>query len=155
MFFTKRGIIALAVCFIVMFLGGNSLAADSKSNEPKRGEVYLGIGTIIDGRAIAGIISAGWYLTNSVELEANAIFVPGDAVISGNISFNLPMEAERVILFGTIGLGSCIHKVLFVNVGGGLKIRIKDKLHIRAEFRHYRAEDARGSGIVGGISYVF
>lgn len=42
MLFTKRSIIALAVSFIVMFVCGNSLAADLKPNEPKRGEVSEG-----------------------------------------------------------------------------------------------------------------
>ena len=133
--FTKRNIsIALAVSFIVMFVCGNSLAANSKPNPPKKGDVEVSAGAA-GLLPIFPTVAVGWYLNNNFEFEAKAIFDPwacADAYILGNISYN--WSIGRYIPYVTGGFGVCAHGHPLWAAGGGLKIRLSDKFCLRLEF---------------------
>ncbi|UCC38760.1 MAG: hypothetical protein JSV96_13180 [Candidatus Aminicenantes bacterium] len=134
----------------MMFVCSNSLAANQKSYKPIRTEVSL-LWVI---PYLAGVITAGRYVAaNIIELEALVLIAPDEAYFSGNFSLNLPTE-KRFIPFATIGYGVCIHGVGFFNVGGGIKIRLKEKLGIRAQGMYW-SNDVSGIGIFAGISYFF
>lgn len=128
----KKLLIALVVCFIVMFVDGNSLAENSKFPEPKKGDIEVSAGT---ANVILPVVAVGWYLNDNVEFEANVAFWPGDcadAYITGNISYNWPIG--RYIPYVTGGFGACAHGYPLWAVGGGLKIKLTDWFSIRAVF---------------------
>jgi len=55
----------------------------------------------------------------------------------------------------TVGLGRCEHRLPYLNLGGGIKIELKDKLGIRVECRWWNADDVSLISVLGGISYSF
>jgi len=146
----KKQLISVVLTIVMMFVCGNSLAANQKSCKPIKTEVSL----LWAIPYLAGLISIGRYIAfNSVELEAIAFVAPGDVVLLGNFSLNFPTN-KRFIPFATIGYGVCIHGVGFFNVGGGIKIRLTEKLGIRAQ-GVYWSNDVSGGYIFAGISYFF
>ncbi len=44
---------------------------------------------------------------------------------------------------------------IYLNLGGGIKIGLKDKLGVRVECRWWNAEDVSLISVLGGISYSF
>ncbi|MBZ9578004.1 hypothetical protein KJA13_03120, partial [Patescibacteria group bacterium] len=133
MLFTKRGIIiALAVSFMIIFGSGDSLAANSKPNLPKKGDKEVSAGVALP---LLPLFAVGWYANDNVEFEANVVFWPGacaDAYIIGSISYNWPIE--RFIPYVTGGVGTCAHGYPLWAIGGGLKIKLTEGFSIRAVF---------------------
>ena len=105
----------LTMLITLLFIGS---AQATKEEAPKQtAEVSLNIGTFLNEVVIGGMISVGSSITNKLGVEASTLIAPEDVVISGNLSLILPIR--RVIPFGTIGLGICIHGVPILNGGGG------------------------------------
>jgi hypothetical protein len=121
----------------------------------KRLEVGLGFGSLlVEGGCsipVGTIASVGYYVVpNLVQLEGNVASAWGDMVLSGNVSFNIPTN-QRITPFGTIGLGTCIHRVPFFNIGGGAKISLTERIGIRAEYRRWIAVEEYGGSGLGSI----
>ena len=132
----------------------------SKDKKSKKAEFYLGISLYP-----AAIISISGYspygpgleISSVIELEdlkISSVIEPVDMVLSGNFIL-APPTTYRFIPFATIGLGKCIHNVFFLNYGGGIKIKLKENLGFRIEYRHFQSYDASEGAILGGISYYF
>lgn len=124
-------------------------AAGSTSPSSKELELGLNIGIDDDGD-IRVMITVGWYfLADILSLEARMIGIGG----SGNVNLNLPIK--RIIPFTTIGLGISFNGEPMWDIGGGIKMKLTDKLSIRMEYLYFRNSDIRGHVISGGISYFF
>lgn len=120
----------------------------SKSHIPEGLELSL-IPGIDDENKIRILFTGGRYITNLLELEVKV----ADISVSGNLSLNLP--TKQFIPFATIGLGISWDGKFIGNIGGGIKIRLTDKLNIRTEYLYFRNSDIRTHVIFGGISYFF
>jgi len=74
-----------------------------------------------------------------------------DHILSGNVIINFFRRDRRVVPFSTLGLGGCKHDYLFVNIGGGIKIRFKNHYGLRAEYREWSTFDAIFQSIAIGL----
>ena len=152
----KKVLIPIAVCLSIIFMSGNSLAAKSSGHKTFKGEISLIAGLSIDPWdefSISGMVIAG--IGNVISLEASMVFLGSfDIVYSANLGLNV-FTRKRIIPFVTVGLGRCKHRLPYLNLGGGIKIGLKDKLGVRVECRWWNAEDVSLISVLGGISYSF
>ena len=151
----KKQLISVVLTIVMMFVCGNSLAAKSRGYKTFKREISLiaGLSEEQDGRRFSGMVIAG--IGNVISLEASIVLLGSfDTVASANLGLNIPIR-KRVIPFATAGLGKCIHGVAYMNIGGGVKIRLKDKLGIRVECRRWMSDDVGLISVLGGISYSF
>jgi hypothetical protein len=89
-------------------------------------------------------IGIGWYLSSFLELEPSVILQPDDAVFSVNISANFSEkgpERNPIIPYVTAGVGTCVHEMVILNAGGGMKIRLGETLGVRVDLVYYRFEE--------------
>ena len=116
-------------------------------------EPNFNIGFPLEGENVFGMVNISKYLIdNYLAFEASAAIFTSDIAISGNFSLNLPVKT-RFIPFATIGYGICIHFYRWLNYGGGIKVRLTDKLGLRTEYRHFSIADESGDWILCGIFY--
>ena len=154
----KKQLISVVLTIVMMFVCGNSLAAKSSGYKTFKGEISLIVGKYMDPWeefSFSGMVIAGIGISNVISLEASIVLLGSfDTVASANLGLNIPIR-KRVIPFATVGLGKCIHGVAYMNLGGGVKIRLKDKLGIRVECRRWISDDVDLISVLGGISYSF
>jgi hypothetical protein len=150
----KEQLISVILTVVMMFVCGNSLAAKSSGNKTFKGGISLIVGLYTArGKEPSGMAIAG--IGNEISLEASIVLLGGfDAVASANLGLNIPIK-KRVIPFATVGLGRCRHGLPYLNLGGGIKIRLKDKLGIRVELRRWISDDVDLISVLGGISFSF
>ena len=123
----------------------------------------------------SGVVTMGAFFRNIIGLEASAFFLSGHrgdvgwkAVYSLNLALNIPIK--KFSLFATIGAGkrppSRVSEGgvswrypgdLHANIGGGVKIRLKNKWGIRVEYRTWPGleEGSLGDSLLAGVSYFF
>jgi len=154
----KKVLIPMAVCLSIIFISGNSLAAKSSGYKTFNGEISLIAGLSVDPWeefSVSGMVIAGIGIGNVISLEASIVFLGSfDIVYSANLGLNI-FTRKRVIPFVTVGLGRCKHRLPYINLGGGIKIGLTDKLGIRVECRGWSADDVALISVLGGISYSF
>jgi len=154
----KKQLISVVLTIVMMFVCGNSLAAKSSGYKTFKGEISLIAGKYMDPWeefSFSGMVIAGIGIGNVINLEASIVFLGSfDIVYSANLGLNI-FTRKRVIPFLTVGLGRCKHGVAYMNLGGGIKIRLKDKLGIRVECRRWISDDVDLISVLGGISYSF
>jgi hypothetical protein len=152
----KNQLISVVLTIVMIFVCGNSLDAQSSGEKTVKGDIsliaglYTGRGEEFSGMAIAGIGTG-----NVVSLEASIVILGTfDMVYSGNLGFNL-LSRKSAIPFATVGLGVCNHGLLYINLGGGIKIGLADELGIRVEGRGWIADDVSIISVLGGVSFSF
>jgi hypothetical protein len=152
----KKVLIPIAVCLSIIFISGNSLAAKSSGYKTFKGEISLIAGLSMDPWeefSVSSMVIAG--IGNVISLEASIVFLGSfDIVYSANLGLNV-FTRKRIIPFVTVGLGRCKHRLPYLNLGGGIKIGLKDKLGVRVECRWWNADDVSLISVLGGISYSF
>ena len=152
----KKQLISAVLTIVMMFVCGNSLAAKSSGYKTFKGEISLIAGLSIDPWdefSVSGMVIAG--IGNVISLEASIVFLGSfDRVYSANLGLSI-FNRKRVIPFVTVGLGRCKHRLPYMNLGGGIKIGLTDKLGIRVECRGWSADDVALISVLGGISYSF
>ena len=121
----KKQLISVILTIVMIFVCGNSLAAKSKGDKTLKGEISFIAGLYTGEREdFSGMIIAGIRTSNVTSLEASiAILGSFDMVYSTNLGLNI-LTRKRVIPFATVGLGMCKHGLLYINLGGGIKIRV-------------------------------
>ena len=166
----------MAVFLSIILMSETSFAESSNKSKSIRAESSLLIG-VLHKRTYAsgideflyhtdfsGMLIGGIFLGNIVEFEASIFNIPdywlnpgGLSIYSANISLNIPFT-KRFSLFITAGVGSGRHE-LHSNIGGGVKIKLKDKWSIRVEYRDWRGLLYEGyhlgGSILGGVSWFF
>ena len=154
----KKQLISVVLTIVMMFVCGNSLAAKSSGYKTFKGEISLIAGKSMDPWeefSFSGMVIAGIGIGNVISLEASIVFLGSfDIVYSANLGLNI-FTRKRVIPFVTVGLGRCKHRLPYINLGGGIKIGLTDKLGIRVECRGWSADDVALISVLGGISYSF
>jgi len=101
------------------------------------------------------MIIAGIGTRNVISFEASIVILSSfDMAYSANLGLNI-FTGKKVIPFATVGLGMCKHGLLYMNLGGGIKIGLADDLGIRVECRGWISEDVGLITFLGGISYSF
>ncbi len=152
----KKQLISGVLTIVMMFVCGNSLAAKSSGYKTFNGEISLIVGLSMDPWdefSVSGMVIAG--IGNVISLEASIVSLGSfDRVYSANLGLNI-FTRKRVIPFVTVGLGRCKHRLPYINLGGGIKIGLTDKLRIRVECRGWSADDVALISVLGGISYSF
>jgi hypothetical protein len=151
----KKQLISVVLTIVMMFVCGNSLAAKSSANKTFKGEMSFIAGLYLEPyqKIFSGMAIAG--KGNVISLEAGIVLLGSfDMVFSANLGFNIPFR-KRVIPFATVGLGMCRHGLPYLNLGGGIKIGLTDKLGIRVECRRWISDDVDLISVLGGISYSF
>ena len=152
----KKQLISAVLTIVMMFVCGNSLAAKSNGYNTFKGEISLITGLSMDPWdefLVSGMVIAG--IGNVISLEGSIVFLGSfDRVYSANLGLNI-FARKRVIPFVTVGLGRCKHRLPYINLGGGIKIGLTDKLGIRVECRGWSADDVALISVLGGISYSF
>jgi len=175
----KKVLITITVCLSIILMNENSFAESSKKSKFIRAEGSVLVGFLSSkvwddpfGPAtikgyFSGAVTMGVFFRNVIGLEASAFFLSGhrnspgrDAVYSLNATLNVPIK--KFSLFATIGIG---HRPpsppgcgdINFNMGGGIKIRLKNKWGIRVEYRTWPGleEGSLGDSILGGASYFF
>ncbi len=149
-------IILLSLLTVPAFAYEATLSAPKES---KRVEVGFGLGSLLtEGGCsipVGTLTGVGYYVVpDLVELEGNVASACGDMVFSGNVSFNIPTN-QRVTPFGTIGLGIDNIAYPWLNVGGGIKVRLTDKIGIRTEYRQWLTTDAMVGSVSSGLYFSF
>lgn len=154
----KKQLISVVLTIVMMFVCGNSLAAKSNGYNTFKREISLITGLSIDPWdefLVSGMVIAGIGIGNVISLEASIVFLGSfDIVYSANLGLSI-FNRKRVIPFVTVGLGRCKHRLPYLNLGGGIKIGLTDKLGVRVECRWWIAEDVSLISVLGGISYSF
>ncbi|NIM59428.1 MAG: hypothetical protein GTO16_10865 [Candidatus Aminicenantes bacterium] len=154
----KKVLIPIAVCLSIIFMSGNSLAAKSSGYKTFKGEISLIAGPSIDpwdAFYVSSMVIAGIGIANVISLEASIVFLGSfDRVYSANLGLSI-FNRKRVIPFVTVGLGRCKHSLPYLNLGGGIKFGLKDKLGVRVECRWWNSDDVSLISVLGGISYSF
>jgi hypothetical protein len=152
----KKQLISVVLTIVMMFVCGNSLAAKSSGYKTFNREISLIAGLSMDPWdefSVSGMVIAG--IGNVISLEASIVFLGSfDIVYSANLGLNI-FTRKRVIPFVSVGLGRCKHRLPYLNLGGGIKIGLTDKLGIRVECRGWSADDVALISVLGGISYSF
>jgi hypothetical protein len=152
----KKQLISVILIVVMIFVCGNSLAAQSSGDKTIKGEISFitGLYTRHEG-AFSGMIIAGIRTSNVISLEASIVILGSfDTVYSANLGLNIP-AGKRVIPFATVGVGMCKDGLLYVNLGGGIKIGLADDFGIRVESRGWITEEAGLFTVLGGISFSF
>lgn len=143
-----------AAATLVLVFG--SSPAHSAESDNRKNEFAAMLGS--DGEVLGGRISYARYLGSWVGIEPNVVVEPEDAVFSLDLVVNLSRKRKLVPYVGG-GAGVCIHGSPFFDVGGGLRIRLSERLSLRGEFRYLAyEEDGVTYGLQGplvGISYSF
>ena len=149
----KKQLTLVVLAIVMMFVCGNSLAAKSSDNKTFKREMSFIAGLNLKrGGGFSGMAIAG--IGNVIGLEASVAFLDSfDIVASANLGLNIPTRKSGA--FATVGLGICSHGLPYLNLGGGIKIRLKDKLGIRVECRRWISDDVDLISVLGGISYSF
>ena len=154
----KKQLISVVLTIVMMFVCGNSLAAKSNGYKTFKGEISLIAGLSMDPWeefSVSGMVIAGIGIGNVISLEASLVLLGSfDIVYSANLGLNI-FTRKRVIPFVTVGLGRCKHRLPYLNLGGGIKIGLKDKLGVRVECRWWNSNDVSLISVLGGISYSF
>jgi hypothetical protein len=152
----KKQLISVVLTIVMMFICGNSLAAKSSGYKTFKGEISLIAGLyMFRGEKFSSMVIAGIGIANVISLEASIVFLGSfDIVYSANLGLTI-FNRKRVIPFVTVGLGRCKHRLPYMNLGGGIKIGLTDKLGIRVECRGWSADDVALISVLGGISYSF
>ena len=172
---SKKTLITMAVFLSIILMSETSIAESSNKSKSIRAEVSLlfgvlhkrtyasGIDEFLYHTDFSGMLIGGIFLGN-VGFEASFFNIPdywlnpgGLSIYSANISLNIPFS-KRFSLFITAGVGRSRYDT-DSNIGGGLKIKLKDKWSIRVEYRDWRTLFNegwhRGSSILGGVSWFF
>jgi hypothetical protein len=158
----KSNVLALLVIFSLLTCSGNLMAnkRSEAGSQKQRFEVAAMAGVSVDLFGPAnGSLSLGWHITPAFEVEPNVVVATaGDAVISLNLNANFP-GGRQLVPYLSGGLGVCVHGAIFFNAGGGLKIRIRDRLSLRGEVKYFSFEEEgntyNGELFFAGISYSF
>ena len=161
----KKLIVSILLFFVSIpafdaILPAHNLLYAEGEDRGQKIEVGLGLGTLLEDTGcsspIVTLTNIGFYVVRDViQIEANVASECGEIIFSGNVSFNFPTK-QRVTPFGTIGLGTCQHPWLFLNFGGGAKIRLTDRMGIRTEYRRWMAPEYTSRGtILCGVYFFF
>jgi hypothetical protein len=152
----KKQLISVILTVVMMFVCGNSLAAQSNGDKTIKGEISFIAGFYTArGGDFSGMIIAGIGTSNVISFEASIVILGSfDMVYSANLGLNIPTE-KRVIPFATFGLGMCKDGLGYINLGGGIKIGLADDFGIRVECRGWLAEEVSLISVLGGISFSF
>ncbi len=171
----KKALITITVCLSIILMNENSFAESSSKSKFIRAEGSLLIGLLhkriyaygieefVYYNDFSGMLIGGIFLGNILGLEASIFHIfdywmyrtGGKSIYSANISLNIPFK-KRFSLFITAGVGGGRYDVN-ANIGGGVKIKLKDKWSIRVEYRDWRGLDEGdpGGSILCGASYFF
>ncbi len=152
----KKQLISVVLTIVMIFVCGNSLAAESSGDKTFKGEISFIAGLYTArGEDFSGMIIAGIGISNVITLEASIVILGSfDMVYSANLGLNI-LTKKKVIPFATFGLGMCKDGLGYMNLGGGIKIRLADELGIRVEGRGWLAEEVSLISFLGGISFSF
>jgi len=146
----------LVFVLILLLAGGTVLRAAEKAKaEKSKMELNL-VGSA--GGQVGMFKSLGWYLVGRfVSAEANIAIILDAFPLCGNLTLQLPLW--RFIPYVTGGLGFSLTGFSVANVGGGLKVRLTQRMGILFEYRsytyHIRTRKKTTPLIGGGISYLF
>jgi hypothetical protein len=154
----KKQFISVVLTVVMIFVCENSLSAQSSGDKTIKGEISFIAGlytATARGVDFSGMIIAGIGTSNVISFEASIVILGSlDIVYSGNLGLNIP-TGKRAIPFATVGLGMCNHGLLYINLGGGIKIGLADDFGVRVECRGWIAESRGPISFLGGISYSF
>ena len=147
----------LAFVLILLLPGGTVLRAAEKSKaEKSKTELNFVLGS--GGGEVGAFKSLGWYFVGRfVSAEVNVAIVKDAFPLCGNLTLHLPLW--RFIPYVTGGLGFSLTGFGVTNAGGGLKVRLTERIGILFEYRSYtykiRNRKTTTPLIGGGISYLF
>jgi hypothetical protein len=140
--------------------GTATAAGQPGAGSQKKGEIALMAGAVRDADGAVGPLGSvglGWHVIPALEIEPSVAFVIDDAIAFLNVNANLP--AGRLVPYLSGGFGACVHGAPFANAGGGLRIKIRERLSFRAELRYYSWEDEgsthSGGAFLAGVSRSF
>jgi hypothetical protein len=152
----KKQLISVILTVAMIFVCGDSLAAQSSGDKTIKGEISFIAGLYTArGEDFSGMIIVGIRTSNVINLEASIVILGSfDMVYSANLGLNI-LTRKRVIPFATVGLGMCKDGLGYLNLGGGIKIGLADDFGIRVECRGWIAEEVGLISVLGGISYSF
>ncbi len=181
----KKVLAIVIICLSVLLVSGDLFAKNKPKFFTAEGSVLVGFlgwrawegppySETTEVRC-SGMFTMGVFIRNIIGLEASAFLMsanrPSDSaciVYSLNVTLNIPLK--KFSLFATIGAGHRpANRVsegdvswrypgdLHANIGGGVKIRLKNKWGIRVEYRTWPGleEGKLGDSILGGVSYFF
>jgi hypothetical protein len=154
----KKQLISVVLTIVMLFVCGNSLAAKSSGDKTSKGEMSFIVG-LYKGtdswEEFSGMFIVGIRTSNVTSLEASIVLLGSfDMAYSANLGLNI-LTRKKVIPFATVGLGVCNHGLVYINLGGGIKIGLADELGIRVEGRGWIAEDVGVISVLGGLSFSF
>jgi hypothetical protein len=102
-------------------------------------------------------LSLGWHITPVFGVEPN-VAIADDVILSLNLNTNI-LGGRQLVPYLSAGLGVCVHGTIFFNAGGGIRIRIRDRLSLRGEVKLFSfAEEGTtttGAAFLVGISQSF
>ena len=155
-----KKIFALVIFCSLVVCSGDLLAQERKKSEFN----LSAVGVTIEDEGLwiipGGVVSFGYYPMREVGLEIGAIVIISEgawALFTGNVilsSFNL----QRIIPYVTGGLWTTTAGGFGWNIGGGLKIKLTERLAIRAEYRRWAVFEEFDWGvnfISCGLSYFY
>lgn len=142
----------LMIMLMFLFLSGSLFAEGAGTQNPKKGEfTLLGGGFLGDENSTYSLLfGAGLRFNKILDLEGSlAILGSEDVVFSGNLNLNLSEKGPFVIA----GMGVCKDGRLFVNIGGGFRLKLKEKFGLRFESRFWGTGHGGGITLLGGFYY--
>lgn len=140
--------------------GRATAAGEPGSGSQKKGEIALMAGPVWDSDGAVGPLGSlalGWHVIPALELEPSVALVIDDAIAFLNVNANLPRG--RLVPYLSGGFGACVHGAPFANAGGGLRIKLRERLSFRMELRYYSWWDDgstySGGAFLAGVSRSF
>jgi len=167
---SKGWLVATALVALVV-LWGEPGVARAQMVQPGAGEVtpFLGLafGDDVDGGTLALGVAASYNVNLQISIEGEAGFLPdisGEtdrvdtsvSTFSGNVLYHFYADGldDEFVSYATAGLGFGRFSVDFednrgdrsstelaVNVGGGIKARLSERVNIRADLRYFNIND--------------
>lgn len=165
----SKKVLGIAIICLSVFLVSGELFATVEGSALVGflgSKVWSGADEFTTRLHFSGVVTMGAFFRNIIGLEASAFLLSGhrgttgrNAVYSLNATLNIPFK--KFSLFATIGAGYRPHTAysadLNANIGGGVKIRLKNKWGIRVEYRTWPGleEGSLGDSLLAGVSYFF
>jgi hypothetical protein len=144
----------LAVVFCLVVCSGNLLAQERKSGEFSLGGAISG--GIREGPAFLGVFSIGYY--DTIGFEFGGLFVPSaGGILSANFVLSASNHKEP-IYYVIGGVWTITSDGTGWNIGGGLKMKLNEKLAIRIEYRRwvpFGESEGGGYSLSCGLSLFF
>ena len=149
--------ITLVIVFSLVVCSGNLLAQERKSREFSLGAAVSS--GIREGSDAHFVFSIGYHAT--IGFELGGLIVTGEGVgviLSANLAVS-PFYLQRVIPYAIGGLWTVLlGEISGWNIGGGLKIKLKENMAIRIELRRwvpFGQSEGGAASISFGLSWFF